>query len=411
MRIISKDRIGYHLNERKISFPDVIPIIERVKKEGDIAVRYFAEYYDGLKKVEFEISESEKYRALQRVDPNFLKSLKFAAKNITNFANEQKKKFQDLEIINKFGRFGHKMIPVNKVGCYIPGGNYPLVSTVLMTVIPAKIAGVKEILVFSPNINDDIIVASSIAGADKLFRIGGVHAIAAMAYGTETIPNVDMIVGPGNKYVTAAKKEVYGKVGIDFLAGPSEILIIADDSANSEIIVADLLAQAEHDKDSRCYLVTNSVGLISKVKIQLSIQIEKIATQKIAKHSIKKGLIILCETLDEMIEISNRIAPEHLEIMHTENKLLEKSLTNYGSLFIGQSSAEVFGDYCSGPNHTLPTSGASRYTSGLSILNFLKIQTYQELSVQNLSELISVSSLLAGKEGLHGHQRSAEIRE
>jgi histidinol dehydrogenase len=304
---------------------------------------------------------------------------------------------------------GHKIVPIESVGCYVPGGQYPLPSSALMSVIPAKVAGVKNILVFSPKIQPVTIVAANIAGADRIFKIGGVQAIAAMAFGTNQIPRVDKIVGPGNKYVAAAKKEVFGIVGIDMIAGPSEVLIIADDSANPSFIVADLLAQAEHDVDARANLIVTSKSLVDKVQKEISIQLEKLKTRDIAEKSIQKSSLILVESLDEAVELSNIIAPEHLELqIKNPNNIIPK-LINYGSLFIGEYSAEVFGDYCSGPNHTLPTGGAARYTGGLSVKDFVKTLTYQR-ALKKSDNLIDISSTLAKAEGLDAHRNAADIR-
>ena len=281
-----------------------------------------------------------------------------------------------------------------------------------MSVIPAKVAGVKEITVCSPKIQPATITACKLAGVDRIFKIGGVQAIAGMAYGTKTIPKVDKIVGPGNKYVTAAKKEVYGVCGIDFLAGPSEVMIIADETANPSFIAADMLAQCEHDPDARAYLVTTSEKFANDVIKKVEEFLITLETREIASKSISKSIIILVENIEQAIEISNRKAPEHLEICYENAEKDIDKYKNYGSLFIGDYSAEVFGDYCSGTNHILPTNGVARYTGGLSALDFVKIQTYQQIS-KNAAQntLCTVASGLANIEGLMAHKLSADLRE
>lgn len=341
---------------------------------------------------------------------NTLQYLKTAINNIKTFAQAQFKLLKDIEIDIDGIKLGHKIIPLDIVGCYVPGGNYPLPSSAIMSVIPAKVAGVKEIVVCSPKIKPVTIAACKLAGADRIFRVGGVQAVAAMAYGTESIPKVDKIVGPGNKYVTAAKKEVFGICGIDFLAGPSEILIIADDSSNPGYIAADMLAQAEHDIEARAYLVTNSKKLICKVQDKINDFLNNIGTAKIARISINNSLAILADNMDEAIEIANQKAPEHLEICFRNAEQHTDKFRNYGSLFIGNYSAEVFGDYCSGTNHILPTNGVARYTGGLSVFDFVKIQTYQHLSRESAAVLAPIASKIAELEGLSAHKLSSDLR-
>jgi len=279
-----------------------------------------------------------------------------------------------------------------------------------MTVIPAKVAGVEEVIICSPNITNETIVAADIAGADRIFRIGGIQAIAALAYGTDSIPAVDKIVGPGNKYVTAAKKEVFGRVGIDFIAGPSEVLVVADYSADVSIIAADLLAQAEHDTEAGVYAICTDEALGQRLQIAIDQQLQSLPTKEIASASANRGYIIVEDDLDKVATLINKFAPEHLEIQLLDPEALTAKISNYGSLFIGQLSAEVFGDYCSGPNHTLPTNRSARYTGGLSVKDFIKLQTYHKLSLEGVKQLIPIASKLANTEGLIGHQRAANIR-
>ena len=279
-----------------------------------------------------------------------------------------------------------------------------------MTVVPAKEAGVKEIYLTSPKIKPETIVAAHIAGADKIYKLGGAQAISAFAYGTNSINEVDKITGPGNKYVTYAKKHVFGKVDIDFPAGPSEVLVAADNNADAKLIAADMLAQAEHDKDARSYLITTSAELANKVQNYADEFLEKLETKEIAKISFEKSYAVICDNIDEMIEITNKRAPEHLEIMIEEYKDIIDKFKNYGSLFIGSNCAEVFGDYVSGTNHVLPTNMASKYTGGLSVFDYIKILTYQKIDKTYAKELSNYASYIADKEGLKAHKLASDLR-
>ena len=388
----------------------VSQILNEVKNDGDKAVKKYTKKFDNLNLENTLITRKQVEEAYKKVNPKDIQSLKKAAINIKFFAREQFKTFKDFEIKKNGVILGQKIVPIEKVGCYVPGGRYPLPSSALMNVIPAKVAGVKEIIVCSPKIHPLTIVAADIAGANKIFNIGGIQAIGAMAYGTKTVPKVNTIVGPGNKFVAAAKKEVYGVVGIDFIAGPSEVLIIADETGNPEFIAADLLAQAEHDSNARCDLLTMSKGLAKKVDKELKIQLDNLPTKEIAKIALNNGRIVVVKDLTEAVNISNRRAPEHLEIQVKDKKQLISKLTNYGSLFIGNYSAEVFGDYCSGTNHTLPTNGAPNYTGGLSVKDFIKILTYQEMDKKSCIDLGKIASRIADLEGLKGHKHAADVR-
>lgn len=385
-------------------------IIEEVRKNGDIAVKKYTKKFDGINISNFEIGKNDVKRAYDLVDKKTVNLIKKAGINIEFFAKKQKEIYKDFEV-NKNGLIlGQKVIPIESVGCYVPGGRYPLVSSVLMTVIPAKVAGVKNIVVCSPNICPEIIIAADLTGANRIFNLGGVQAIAAMAFGTKSVPKVDKIVGPGNNYVTAAKKYVYGTVGIDFIAGPSELLVIADESSNVEYIASDLLGQMEHDPNAKTYLVTTSKKIADGVTKEIKSQIKKLKTEVVAEQSLKNGKIIFVSNLNEAVKVSNKIAPEHLEIQIKKPNAIITKLNNYGSLFIGMNSAEVFGDYCSGTNHVLPTNGAAKYSGGLSVGNFLKIVTYQKICDKKLNEMIEVASKIAEIEGLDAHKKSAEIR-
>jgi len=384
-------------------------ILENVRVNGDKAVLEYNILFDKNPSENFELTSAQIKEAYLKVDKETIAALKYASKNIELFAKAQMKQNKDFEMKTSFGVLEQKVIPLQKVGCYVPGGNYPLPSTALMTVIPAKVAGVGEVIVCSPNIKPVVIVAASIAGADRIFNIGGVQAIGALAYGTTQVPCVDKIVGPGNKYVAEAKKEVYGVVGIDFIAGPSEVLIVADESGNPELIAADLLAQAEHDINARANLITTSQKLAGRVKVELEKQLKELSTRAIAEQAIAKSSITVVKDLNDAIKMANEIAPEHLEVqIKNALKYLDK-FYNYGSLFVGENSAESLGDYCLGPNHTLPTSKAARYTGGLSVRDFVKIVTIQTVKKKD-KKLIKAAAKLADVEGLMGHKKSAEKR-
>ncbi|MBI2654321.1 histidinol dehydrogenase [Candidatus Woesearchaeota archaeon] len=385
-------------------------IIEDVKNNGDAAIRYYTNKFDKIGLNSFLVTKQEVKEAYKQVNKKTIKALKFAKKNIEFFAKQQFKQFRNFEVRKNGIILGQRVIPIEKIGVYIPGGNYPLTSTALMCIVPARLVGVKEIIACSPKINAETIVAADIAGADKIFKIGGVQAIAAMAYGTNQIPKVDKIVGPGNVYVTAAKKAVYGDCGIDFLAGPSEIMIIAEKSADYRFVAIDLLAQLEHDINSRAFLITNSKILIKNVKDEIKKQLLNLATKNIVKKSIKNLKIILAKKMENAVEIANKIAPEHLELqIKNPEKYIEK-LRNYGSLFIGKYSAEAFGDYCSGTNHVLPTNGGARFTSGLSVRDFIKLQTYQKINLNGVRKLTKSALKLSQIECLDAHNKSIQIR-
>lgn len=412
MRIITKNNIPksfYEYKECK-EINVVKTILENIKKNKDSAVIKYNKKFDNNSSTRFELTKTEIKNAYKKVDKNLVDAIKKAEKNIRFFSKEQFKSYKEFEKNKRGVVLGQKIVPLEKVGCYVPGGRYSLPSTALMCVVPARVAGVNEIIVCSPNIAPAVIVAADIAGADRIFSVGGVQAIGAMAYGTKSIPKVDKIVGPGNEYVTAAKKEVFGIAGIDMVAGPSEVMILSDKSGDAEYIAADLLAQAEHDINARAYLVTDSKKLAIEVNKNVQIQLKKLLTKDTAEKSIKSGLIILVKNIEEGIEIVNKKAPEHLELQLKNEKKVIKKLRNYGSLFIGKYSAEVFGDYCSGTNHTLPTNGASRYRGGLSVGDFIKVLTYQKIGRSSLKGMIDISGRIANAEGLDAHRKAAEIR-
>ena len=393
---------------------DVAKIIEDIKLRKDSAlIEYCKRFNDGdfQNSDDFLVSENEIEEAYKKTDKKTIETIKIAQKNVFEFAKKQFDCIKELEIKMGDSILGHKIVPINSVLCYVPGGNYPLPSSCIMTVTPAKVAGVKNIYLTSPRIKPQTIVAAHISGADRIYKLGGAQAVSAFAYGTESINPVDKIAGHGNKYVTITKKYVYGKCDIDFLAGPSEVLIVADDTANPKLISADMLAQAEHDKDARAYLITTSKKLAEDVEKSARAQLSNLETKEIAEIAFEKSVCVVVEHISEAVEIANLRAPEHLELMFkgAEDKAFE--FKNYGSLFIGQNCAEVFGDYCSGTNHVLPTNKASRYTGGLSVFDFIKILTYQNIDKKTAKTLAETASNLAEAEGLFAHKLASDLRK
>lgn len=385
-------------------------IINDVKNFGDAAVLKYSKQFGDGEAEQLRVTKKEIEEAYKQVDTETLEALTIAINNVKEFAQKQLSCLKNLDTSVSGLSLGHRVIPLESAGCYIPGGNYPLPSTAVMTIVPAKTAGVKRVVACSPKIKPVTIAACDIAGADEIYRAGGVQAIAAMAYGTETIGAVDKIVGPGNRYVTAAKKQVYGDCGIDFLAGPSEVLIIADETSNPQFVAADMLAQCEHDMDARAYLICFSECFAKNVSEIAEKMLKNLKTRDIASVSFEKSYAVVVNRIEEAIAISDKRAPEHLEICFKNAEKYADSFKNYGSLFIGNYSAEVFGDYCAGTNHTLPTNRVSRYSGGLSVFDFVKIQTYQMAEKMNAQELIPCASKLASVEGLAAHKFAAEVR-
>lgn len=384
-------------------------IIADVRKNGNSAVKKYSAKFDGIETDCRELSEEEIENAVKSLDDEVLEALKFSVRNVEEFAKAQLGSVKNTMVQADGAILGHKIIPLEKVGCYIPGGNYPLPSTAIMTIVPAVVAGVKEIIAVSPKAKPVTVAAAKLAGATKIFNIGGVQAIAALAYGTETIDAVDKIVGPGNKYVATAKKIVYGDCGIDFVAGPSEVMVVADNSANPEFVAADLLAQCEHDKDARAYLLCFDRDFAVKVDECARKFLETLQTADIARVSYEKSTAYVVKDLQEAVEIANKKAPEHLELCLNEVENSVDLFRNYGSLFIGNYSAEVFGDYVSGTNHTLPTGRAARYTGGLSVFDYIKIQTFQK--IENVEKFAKYASILAEQEGLFAHKLASDVRK
>ncbi len=395
------------------SLQNVEDIIEDIKKNGDKSIIHYSKTFndgDFSSGEDFIVSEEEIKKAYEMTDDKTINALEKCIENVRDFAQEQLLCLKNLDMKKNNSLLGHRVIPLERVLCYVPGGNYPLPSSAVMTCTPAKVAGVREVIITSPRIKPQTIVAAKMSGADKIYKLGGVQAIGAFAYGSESIKPVDKIVGPGNKYVTYAKKYVYGKCSIDFLAGPSEVLIVADNNQNPELVSADILAQCEHDRDARGYLICFSKDFAQKVADCAQKQLQTLKTGNIAQISFEKSTAVIVNNIEEAVKISNLRAPEHLELMFDGAWEKSKDFTNYGSLFIGSCCAEVFGDYCSGTNHVLPTNSAARYTGGLSVFDFVKIQTYQMLSKEYSKELSILASQMAQQEGLMGHKLASDLR-
>ena len=393
----------------------VAEIIENVKNRGDAALFEYCERFDKAKLSSLEVTEDEIEEAFASVDEKFIDILRRAAKNIRKFHERQ---VRNSFIINDEDGIviGQKVIPLDRAGLYVPGGTAAYPSTVLMDSIPAIIAGCREVVITTPpgsdgKINPVILAAARIAGVNRIFKVGGAQAVAALAYGTESIPRVDKIVGPGNAFVAEAKRQVFGRVAIDMIAGPSEILVVADGSANPAHVAADLLSQAEHDKMASAVLVTDSEALASAVSDEIERQLVLLPRAEIARASIdNNGKIIVAENLSAAIEISNELAPEHLELC-VDNPFdwLDK-IRHAGSIFMGKNCPEALGDYFAGPNHTLPTSGTAKFSSPLSVDDFVKKSQYTYYTKQALSRVADDIAYFAEKEGLSAHARSATIR-
>ena len=393
----------------------VSDIIENVKLNKDKALFDYALKFDKASLTSLEVTKQEIQDAVKNADPKFLQVLNKCAQNIRSFHSQQVR--EGFEIKNAQGAIvGQRITPIEKVGLYVPGGTAVYPSTVLMDAIPAKIAGCEQVVMVSPpdkdgNINPSILVAAFIAGVDKIFKVGGAGAIAALAYGTESIPKVDKIVGPGNAFVATAKKQVFGVVSIDMIAGPSEILIVADDKNQAKFIAADLLSQAEHDKMASAVLVTDSLEFANKVSEELEKQIPMLNRSDIARASIDdNGKIIVAENILDAIDIANKLAPEHLEVcLDNPFDYLDK-IKHAGSVFLGRNCPEAMGDYMAGTNHTLPTSGTARFSSALSVDDFIKKTQYVYYSKQALEDSAEDVDYFAKKEGLTAHAKSAVIR-
>jgi phosphoribosyl-ATP pyrophosphohydrolase/phosphoribosyl-AMP cyclohydrolase/histidinol dehydrogenase len=387
-------------------------IVTAVRELGDQALREYAERLDGLPGDQPLIHSRPLLEEASRRLPDETRDLlERTADRIRRFAQAQRNCLTDLTLTIPGGAAGHTVLPVEAAGCYAPGGRFPLPSSVLMTVIPARVAGVQRVLAASPRPGDVVLAAAAIAGADAVLAAGGAHAIAALAYGTDTIPACDVVVGPGNRWVTAAKRWVAGDVRIDMLAGPSELAILADESANPAWVAADLFAQAEHDVDARAMLIATTDQFIEAVNLELTRQIADLPTADTARAALAHGFALLARDTDQAIELCDRLAPEHVELHLADAADVAKRLRHYGCVFIGAASAEVFGDYGAGPNHTLPTGGTARYASGLSVFDFLRRPTWLHIGETNATtELAQDAAALARLEQLAAHERSATIR-
>lgn len=393
----------------------VTEIIQDVRRRGDEALLEYTKKFDKAELTDLQVTEEEFQEALSSFDPRLKQVLQRAASNISKFHSRQKR---NSFILNEDDGIvmGQKVIPIDRAGIYVPGGTAAYPSTVLMDTLPARIAGVKEIVMVTPpnaqgKVNPAILAAARIAGVDKIFKVGGAQAIAALAYGTESIPKVDKIVGPGNAFVAEAKRQVYGQVSIDMIAGPSEILIVSDGKTDPSHVAADLLSQAEHDKLASAVLVTDSMELAKAVQAELEIQIPKLERAEIARVSIdNNGKIIVADNLNKAIEIANEIAPEHLELCVDQPFDYLSKVRHAGSVFMGRNCPEALGDYLAGPNHTLPTSGTARFSSPLSVDDFVKKMQYTYFTRDALANVADDVAYFARAEGLTGHARSALIR-
>ena len=393
----------------------VSDIIRNVRQNGDSALLDYTERFDGVRLSALAVTNEEIDEAFTLVEPKFLEILEKAAKNIHKFHERQ---VRNSFIINDEDGIviGQKIIPVDRAGLYVPGGTAAYPSTVLMDSIPAKIAGCREVVMVTPpmkngKVNPVILAAAKIAGIDRIFKVGGAQAIAALAYGTESVPKVDKIVGPGNAFVAEAKKQVFGEVSIDMIAGPSEILIVADGKTNPRHAAADLLSQAEHDKLASAVLVTDSMELAEAVQAELEVQIPMLERADIARTSIdNNGKIIVADDLNKVIDIANEIAPEHLELLVDNPFDYLDRIRHAGSIFMGRNCPEALGDYFAGPNHTLPTSGTARFSSPLSVDDFIKKTQYTYYTKEALARVGRDVAFFAEKEGLTAHAKSAVIR-
>ena len=393
----------------------VSEIIARVREAGDAALYEYGEKFDGVRLTSLAVTPEEMEEALTLVEDEFLAILKKAAVNIRRFHEKQ---VRNSFILNEENGvvIGQKIIPVDRAGLYVPGGTAAYPSTVLMDAIPAKIAGCREVVMVTPpgkdgRVNPVILAAAHVAGIDRIFKVGGAQAVAALAYGTQSIPKVDKIVGPGNAYVAEAKKQVFGTVSIDMIAGPSEILIVADGKSSPRHLAADLLSQAEHDRMASAVLVTDSAELAAAVQAELEVQIPLLSRSEIARTSIDvNGKIIVAPDLDTAIEIANEIAPEHLELCVDNPFDYLDRIRHAGSIFMGRNCPEALGDYFAGPNHTLPTSGTARFSSPLSVDDFVKKTQYTYYTKDALARVAKDVAYFAEKEGLTAHAKSAVIR-
>ena len=386
-------------------------IVNDVRENGELAIRKYGSQFGEREPDEpLLLGPDDMESAAQRINHSDVELLRRVARRIEAFAETQLESLSELNVDVPGGRAGHSIVPIKRVGCYAPAGRYALPSTVLMTVATAVTAGCDEVILATPNPSDLMLATAAVAGATRVLAVGGAHAVSAMAYGFDDFERCDLICGPGNRFVTAAKKLVMGDCGIDMLAGPSELVLVADETASPSTVAADLLAQAEHDVDARPFLITTSRELADNVQAALVRQLNVLPTSETAQAALGNGAAVVADSIEQAIEICNELAPEHLELHCADAEEVSKLIKNAGCIFIGHASAEVFGDYGVGPNHTLPTSGTSRFTAGLNVFTFLRIRTWLNLE-QPPQSLVDDTARLAELEGLFGHQRSALRRE
>ena len=393
----------------------VLSILTNIRTKGDSALSEYSLKFDGVAPDKFLVSEEELISAEHKVEPDLKNAIELAADNIERFHAAQKEGIIKLETMPGVTCW-QKAVPIEKVGLYVPGGTAPLFSTVLMLAIPARIAGCNEIILCTPpgkdgQIHPAILFAAKYAGVKKVYRLGGVQAIGAMAYGTESVPKMYKIFGPGNQYVTAAKQLVsMTDVAIDMPAGPSEVMVVADASANPAFVAADLLSQAEHGADSQAVLIADSMELVDKVKTQINLQLQNLPRMELAEKSLEKSILIVMENKQDRVDIINAYAPEHLILSVADYNELAEKISNAGSVFLGNYSPESAGDYASGTNHTLPTNGWARTYSGVNLGSFLKKITFQEITKKGLNKLGSAVEIMAAAEQLDGHKNAVRIR-
>ena len=392
-------------------------VLKDIRTRGDAAVRDYSQKFDKWSPTSFRLSKEDIAAAYKELTQQNIDDIKFAQAQVRNFAQIQRAALKDVEVETLPGVvLGHKNVPVNSVGCYVPGGKYPLVASAHMSVVTAKVAGVKRVIAAAPpfggKVSPAIVVAMDMAGADEIYCLGGIQAIGAMALGTETIASVDMIVGPGNAFVAEAKRQLFGRVGIDLFAGPTETLIIADDTVDGELCAADLLGQAEHGPNSPAVLLTNSEALAKATMAEVERQLKVLPTGKIARKAWDDyGQVIVADSYEEMVKIADELASEHVQVMTKDPNYFLNNMTNYGALFLGPETNVSYGDKVIGTNHTLPTKKAARYTGGLWVGKFIKTCTYQRVLTPAASVMVGeYCSRLCAIEGFAGHKQLADIR-
>ncbi len=418
IKYIKKRSDSNNASEDKSSIEETVrSILGDIRKRGDAALEHYSGYFDNWSPENFRLSQEEIDTAISKLSESEIEDIRFAQNQIRNFAQKQLETMNELEVETLPGVFlGHKHIPIENVGCYVPGGRYPMVASAHMSVLTAKVAGAKRVIACAPPYNGGAhpatIAAMHFAGADEIYLIGGVQAIGAMGIGTEKIESVNMIVGPGNSYVAEAKKQMFGEIGIDLIAGPTETLVIADDTSDGEICATDLLGQAEHGPTSPAILITDSERLAEDTLNEIHRLLEILPTANITKGSWENfGEIILCKDQEDMLIEANKLAYEHVQVMTKDPSYFLKNLKNFGSLFLGQETNVAYGDKVIGTNHTLPTKEASKYTGGLWVGKFLKTCTYQRVENKDTSAQIGeVCSRLCMLEGFAGHAEQANIR-